>query len=74
MFMDNQDIFVIPTNGETLGAGAIKEWVHVSFPNSDQLPVLIASKYELTTQLVIDYLKSIGLTSDNYRITCYAKK
>ncbi len=72
--MDNQDIFLIPTNGKITESDAIKEWAHVSFPNSDQQPVLVASINELTHQLIIDYLKSIGLVFNNYRITCYTKK
>lgn len=72
--MEKQDIYLIPINGKNFTLVKIKECAHVSFPDTDYDPVLVASNSELTTENIIDYLKSNGLASENYRIECFKKK
>ena len=72
--MENKDIYLIQINGKSFTSEKIKECAHVSFPDTDYDPVLVASNSELTKENIIDYLKSNGLASENYRIVCFKKK
>ena len=48
--------------------------IQIAFPDSNQSPIIIASREILKTEDISDYIKDIGLTYDNYRIVRWTKK
>ena len=48
--------------------------VQISFPNTEQDSILIASSDSLVDDEVVEFIENIGLKADNYRIQYWCKQ
>ena len=74
MRMKACNMFLIPLNTNPFAESIFTECAYVSFPGTDLNPVIVATCKEFTREDIAEYLKSIGMVFDNYRITCFARK